>query len=83
MSGDENSEDLERLDDFFNLGAQVFSLWGYGDGGKFEICVYEYNGRYMVYAPEFDHFLSDSKIKAVAYAYDIADACPYRKDYNY
>jgi hypothetical protein len=83
VSGVENSEDLESPDDFFNLGTEVLSLWGYGDGGKFEIRVCEYKGRYMAYAIEFDPFFSDSKDRALAHAYDIADAFPYREDYDF
>jgi hypothetical protein len=83
VSGDEISEDLESPDDFFNLGTQVLSLWGYGDGGKFEISVWELKGRYMAYAIEFDPFFSDRKDRAVAHAYDISDAFSYRKDYDF
>ena len=83
MSGGEISEDLESPDDFFNLGTQVLALWGYGDGGKFEISVWEIKGRYMAYAIEFAPFFSDSKDRAAAHAFDIADAFPYREDYDF
>lgn len=83
MSDNENPEDLDIPNDFFNFGTEVLSLWGYGDGGKFEIRVCEYKGRYMAYAIEFDPFISDSKERAVAHAYDIADAFSYREEYDF